>query len=117
MASVTPRQVGMGWIPDHPDNRDLMPSRLFIYYNERAMEGTVRQDASAQIRDGIKSVVRLGVCPEPEWPYSEPFDSQPSHQCYMSAMTSPSSASSSATAGARPGATAPATAPSAFEYL
>src|SRR5712692_455639 len=85
MASVTPRQVGMGWIPDHPDNRDLMPSRLFIYYNERAMEGTVRQDAGAQIRDGIKSVVRLGVCPEQEWPYSEPFDSQPSHQCYIDA--------------------------------
>ena len=32
------------------------PSRLFIYYNERVMEGTVNSDSGAQIRDGIKSV-------------------------------------------------------------
>ena len=50
---------------------DFMPSRLFIYYNERAMEGTTNQDAGAQIRDGIKSVVKQGVPPESEWPYSE----------------------------------------------
>ena len=47
----------------------MVPSRLFIYYNERAIEGTVRSDAGAQIRDGIKSIVKLGVCPESEWPY------------------------------------------------
>jgi C1A family cysteine protease len=45
------------------------PSRLFIYYNERDMEGTVNSDAGAQIRDGVKSVATLGVCPETEWPY------------------------------------------------
>ncbi len=45
------------------------PSRLFIYYNERVMEHTVGQDAGAQIRDGIKSVNHVGVCPEPDWPY------------------------------------------------
>src|SRR5690349_16381188 len=28
----------------------FLPSRLFIYYNERAMEGTVRFDAGAMIR-------------------------------------------------------------------
>src|SRR5262249_39050928 len=30
---------------------DFMPSRLFIYYNERAMEGHVQFDSGAQIRD------------------------------------------------------------------
>jgi hypothetical protein len=35
----------------------LMPSRLFIYYNERAIEGTVNSDCGSQIRDGIKTVV------------------------------------------------------------
>src|SRR5579885_3552199 len=40
------------------------PSRLFIYYNERAMEGTVSVDAGARIRDGIKSVATQGDCPE-----------------------------------------------------
>jgi C1A family cysteine protease len=47
-----------------------VPSRLFIYYNERVMEGTVTSDSGAQIRDGIKSVASLGVCTEiPDWPY------------------------------------------------
>ncbi len=40
------------------------PSRLFIYYNERAMEGTVREDSGAMIRDGIKSLVKQGAAPE-----------------------------------------------------
>src|SRR5262245_26808338 len=39
---------------------DFVPSRLFIYYNEREMEGTVDSDSGAQIRDGIKSVADLG---------------------------------------------------------
>lgn len=47
----------------------FMPSRLFIYYNERVMEGTVSQDAGAEIRDGIKAIAALGVCPEKTWPY------------------------------------------------
>src|SRR5439155_15267059 len=50
--------------------QQFVPSRLFIYYNERVREGTVDQDSGARIRDGIKSVVKQGVCPEDEWPYS-----------------------------------------------
>jgi C1A family cysteine protease len=45
------------------------PSRLFIYYNERVLEGHVKVDSGAQIRDGIKSVATLGVCDEVLWPY------------------------------------------------
>lgn len=45
------------------------PSRLFIYYNERVMEGTVGEDAGAQIRDGIKCVAKQGACRESTWPY------------------------------------------------
>src|ERR1035438_6777523 len=48
---------------------DFVPSRLFIYYNERVMEHSVASDSGAQIRDGVKSVNQLGVCPETEWPY------------------------------------------------
>lgn len=47
------------------------PSRLFIYYNERNMENTVRYDAGAYIRDGIKSAAKLGVCKETTWPYDD----------------------------------------------
>src|SRR5215831_9700412 len=50
---------------------DFMPSRLFIYYNERAMEGHVQFDSGAQIRDGVKSIATLGVCPETDWPYDD----------------------------------------------
>lgn len=44
-------------------------SRLFIYYNERAIEGTIRSDAGANLRDGIKSLAKIGVCAEALWPY------------------------------------------------
>jgi C1A family cysteine protease len=47
----------------------FVPSRLFIYYNERVIEGSVGSDAGAQLRDGIKSVSKVGACPEAEWPY------------------------------------------------
>jgi C1A family cysteine protease len=47
----------------------FLPSRLFIYYNERVMEGTVSSDSGAQIRDGIKSVATIGAPPEKLWPY------------------------------------------------
>src|SRR5579863_7509917 len=48
---------------------EFVPSRLFIYYNERVIEATVAQDCGAQIRDGIKSVATLGAPPENDWPY------------------------------------------------
>jgi len=50
---------------------DFVPSRLFIYYNERSVEGHIGTDSGAQIRDGIKSVHLAGVCPETEWPYDD----------------------------------------------
>ena len=48
---------------------DFVPDRLFIYYNERTMEGTINSDSGAMLRDGIKSTHRQGVCPESLWPY------------------------------------------------
>ncbi|HTR65973.1 MAG TPA: C1 family peptidase [Terriglobales bacterium] len=49
---------------------EFVPSRLFIYYNERVLEGTADQDSGAHLRDGIKSVVKQGVCPETDWTYT-----------------------------------------------
>ena len=45
------------------------PSRLFIYYSERVIEGTVDEDSGAMLRDGIKSVARQGAPHETLWPY------------------------------------------------
>jgi C1A family cysteine protease len=65
---------------------DFVPSRLFIYYNERKIEGTVPTDSGAMIRDGIKSVASDGVCPEPEWPYViARFATRPPAKCYRDA--------------------------------
>jgi C1A family cysteine protease len=66
--------------------RDFVPSRLFIYYNERVIEGTVSIDSGAMIRDGIKSVASDGVCPETEWPYViSKFAQRPAKKCYQDA--------------------------------
>jgi C1A family cysteine protease len=64
----------------------FMPSRLFIYYNERVMEKTVKSDAGAALRDGIKSLDIQGVCPEDMWAYNiKKFASKPSCKCYSTA--------------------------------
>jgi C1A family cysteine protease len=64
----------------------FVPSRLFIYYNERAIEGTVASDSGAMIRDGIKSIAQQGVCPEPLWPYNiSKFAVKPPAKCYSEA--------------------------------
>jgi len=59
------------------------PSRLFIYYNEREIEGTVDTDSGAQIRDGMKSVSHCGACHEALWKYDiAQFQTKPPQPCY-----------------------------------
>ncbi|HHW4681381.1 MAG TPA: peptidase, partial [Xylella taiwanensis] len=79
---------------------EFIPSRLFIYYNERTVEGHIKYDSGAMIRDGIKVLHKLGVCPESEWPYNDtpadpktdafppgaPASEKPSDQCYKDAQ-------------------------------
>jgi len=136
-----PKRHGFGWVPDLPDQRDVLygavrpvparlppsadlrpgcspvenqgplgsctgnaiagaveflerkdqvrfvnVSRLFIYYNERAIEHTIKSDAGAMIRDGIKTVVKQGVCSERKWPYVvSKFAVKPPVACYAEA--------------------------------
>ena len=62
------------------------PSRLFIYYNERSKENTTDRDAGASIRDGIKTIHKIGVCPETMWNYDiSKFYIKPSSECYLEA--------------------------------
>lgn len=66
---------------------EATPSRLFIYFNERQMEGTVPVDSGARIRDGIKSVNVMGECPETLWPYDiSQFAVKPPLPCYQNAL-------------------------------
>lgn len=65
----------------------LTPSRLWIYYQERVIEGTVSQDSGAQIRDGVKAVSQLGVCPESDWTYDiGTFANPPPRKDYRDAL-------------------------------
>lgn len=62
---------------------DFVPSRLFIYYNERVMEGDPSVDSGAAIRDGIKSVASQGACSEADWSYDiSKFAVAPPQNCY-----------------------------------
>ena len=62
------------------------PSRLFIYYNERVIEGDVGQDNGASNADGLTTVNKQGVCPETEWPYViSQFAVKPPAQAYTDA--------------------------------
>jgi len=65
----------------------IKPSRLFIYYNERDLEGTVSKDAGAEIHDGIQVMNTLGVCPETDWVYDiSKFADKPDEKCYTEAL-------------------------------
>lgn len=68
--------------------RNTDVSRLFIYYEERVLEGTVNYDNGAYIRDGIKVVNKKGVPTELLWPYNENrFTARPSQSAYINANT------------------------------
>ena len=62
------------------------PSRLFVYYNERLLEGTVNYDSGAYIRDGIKTLNTYGVCAETLWPYNvSQYRTKPNTAAYTAA--------------------------------
>lgn len=62
-------------------------SRLFIYYNERAMIGTVNEDSGAYIRDGFKSIAKQGAPYEKQWPYDiARFREKPPAEVYTAAL-------------------------------
>ena len=74
------------------------PSRLFIYYNERALESTmpdaegkivntINEDSGAQIRDRMKVVNTLGAAKEETCPYNvEQFAVKPSDVAYKNGL-------------------------------
>ena len=62
-------------------------SRLFIYYNERVIEHSVKTDSGAMIRAGIKTLAKQGACTEKRWPYDiAKFAVKPPKACYAEAL-------------------------------
>lgn len=65
-----------------------MPSRLFLYYNERFIENTVNYDSGAQLKDGLKSLNKDGICDEKLWPYKVcKYKKKPSKKAYDAAKS------------------------------
>lgn len=66
-------------------HRDI--SRLFIYYYERALIGTIHYDSGAYIRDGIKVTNKQGAPLENLWPYDiSKFRNRPSNESIIDAL-------------------------------
>lgn len=67
-------------------SKSFEASRLFIYYNERRILGTINEDSGAFLRDGIKSLARWGVCEERLHPHRiARFREKPSCWAYRDA--------------------------------
>lgn len=52
-------------------------SRLYLYWHERELEGTVNEDSGAYIRDGFKVLQKRGCCGESFYPYDHNFADTP----------------------------------------
>lgn len=66
--------------------QDFMPSRKFLYYNERLLEGDTSQDDGATIRDAVKALAQYGTLPEHYWPFSEDVRKAPDQASYQIAI-------------------------------
>lgn len=68
------------------EKNPFVPSRLFIYWNERKIQGTINEDSGARISIGMKAVNNFGVCPESMWPYHiKDYKKEPNQECYDTA--------------------------------
>ena len=75
------------WFDDkRQDGHAAIPSRLFLYWVERAKEHTVGTNAAVSLRDGYKAAAKSGVCPESLWPWKpERFADRPTRTCFREA--------------------------------
>lgn len=65
----------------------MMGSRLFLYYNERKIEGNIGEDGGAYLCDGVRSLEECGICAEQSWEYDvSKFAVEPPAACYKEAL-------------------------------
>lgn len=90
LGSCTANAGGAAFVYMHKKNENelFMPSRLFIYYNTRKRDGTIKYDAGSTIRSTIKSMVSYGVAKEDLWPYDiSKFAAKPLLRVYKNGRT------------------------------
>jgi C1A family cysteine protease len=84
--------IQFDWIQDrshkrNPNSKTFIPSRMFLYYNTRKLEGTHLKSTGSSIRNAILSAVNNGVCDEKLWPYDvKKFAIAPPKNCYDNAL-------------------------------
>lgn len=63
------------------------PSPLFIYYNARALQGQINEDAGTSVTAAMKTVNHDGACSESNWTYNiSKFAVKPSAKAYKEAL-------------------------------
>lgn len=66
---------------------DVLPSRLFLYYNTRVIENNVNTDSGATLRNTMRSLRSSGICKETSWAYQDSLlFQQPTTDCYTEAL-------------------------------
>ncbi|RTE05478.1 C1 family peptidase [Paenibacillus whitsoniae] len=70
----------------YPSGLYFYYSRLFLYWQERNLEGTVGYDSGAYLRDGLKVMQQIGCAGESTYPYVEStFTHTPTAEAYATA--------------------------------
>lgn len=71
IGSCTANSAGSmySWVVVSQNAGLFIPSRLFLYYNTRMLQGTVSYDSGASLRATMQSLRTYGVCAETLWPY------------------------------------------------
>jgi C1A family cysteine protease len=87
LGSCTANGGGSMWqfIAVKTKRESFTPSRLFLYYNTRLIEGTQDYDSGAYLRDTLKTLVGDGICDESIWSYEDntpKFTQRPADLCY-----------------------------------
>lgn len=89
LGSCTANAISFAYVFDEikqNNNCKIIPSRLFIYYNERNIENNTDTDSGARLCDSAKILNEIGVCDENIWSYDcSKFAVQPPEQCYIEA--------------------------------
>lgn len=66
----------------------VQPSALFIYYHGRVIENSINEDAGIEIRNGIKGLMKLGICPEHYCPHViSKFKKKPAKLAYRNIVS------------------------------
>lgn len=72
LGSCTAQAAGAACMFNDVYDKDMpvvVPSRLFVYYATRTLEGTKNIDSGATLRNTLKAIATWGYPPEDKWPY------------------------------------------------